>query len=142
MNEQLKLDNQFCFRLYNASKEVIRKYKPILDEYHLTYTQYLTMLVLWEDEKLTVKQMGKRLNLDSGTLTPLIKKLEAMSLVTKYRDVADERVVFVELTEAGRQLQMQMIDVPQKAFCSIGIKKEDVMTLKTELDKLLSILNE
>lgn len=137
----LKLDNQLCFRLYATSREVIKKYKPILDEYNLTYTQYLTMLVLWEEEKISVKGIGKKLHLDSGTLTPLIKKLEQMELVIKYRDAKDDRVVIVELTEKGRDLKDKMIDVPNKAFCSVGISKEKVLELKKSLDFLLHLLD-
>ncbi|EDT70683.1 MarR family transcriptional regulator [Clostridium perfringens] len=136
----LKLENQLCFRLYASSREVIKKYKPILDQYNLTYTQYLTMLVLWENEKITVKGIGKKLHLDSGTLTPLIKKLEKMNLVTKYRSKEDDRVVIVELTDEGRNLKDDMIDVPRKAFCSLGIEKEQILELKKNLDSLLEIL--
>ena len=137
----LKLDNQLCFRLYATSREVIKKYKPILDEYNLTYTQYLTMLVLWEEEKISVKGIGKRLHLDSGTLTPLIKKLEQMELVIKHRDAKDDRVVIVELTEKGRDLKDEMIDVPNKAFCAVGISKEKVLEIKKNLDFLLHLLD-
>lgn len=136
----LKLENQLCFRLYASSREVIKKYKPILDQYNLTYTQYLTMLVLWENEKITVKDIGEKLHLDSGTLTPLIKKLENMNLVTKYRSKEDHRVVIVELTDKGRNLKDDMIDVPRKAFCSLGIEKEQILELKKNLDSLLEIL--
>lgn len=136
----LKLENQLCFRLYASSREVIKKYKPILDQYNLTYTQYLTMLVLWENEKITVKGIGKKLHLDSGTLTPLIKKLEKMNLVTKYRSKEDDRVVIVQLTDEGRKLKDEMIDVPRKAFCSLGIEKEQILELKKNLDSLLEIL--
>ena len=136
----LKLENQLCFRLYASSREVIKKYKPILDQYNLTYTQYLTMLVLWENEKITVKGIGEKFHLDSGTLTPLIKKLEKMNLVTKYRSKEDDRVVIVELTDEGRNLKDDMIDVPRKAFCSLGIEKEQILELKKNLDSLLEIL--
>ncbi len=136
----LKLENQLCFRLYASSREVIKKYKPILDQYNLTYTQYLTMLVLWENEKITFKGIGEKLHLDSGTLTPLIKKLEKMNLVTKYRSKEDDRVVIVELTDEGRNLKDDMIDVPRKAFCSLGIEKEQILELKKNLDSLLEIL--
>lgn len=136
----LKLENQLCFRLYASSREVIKKYKPILYQYNLTYTQYLTMLVLWENEKITVKGIGEKLHLDSGTLTPLIKKLEKMNLVTKYRSKEDDRVVIVELTDEGRKLKDEMIDVPRKAFCSLGIEKEQILELKKNLDSLLEIL--
>ena len=136
----LKLENQLCFRLYASSREVIKKYKPILDQYNLTYTQYLTMLVLWENERITGKGIGEKLHLDSGTITPLIKKLEKMNLVTKYRSKEDDRVVIVELTDEGRNLKDDMIDVPRKAFCSLGIEKEQILELKKNLDSLLEIL--
>lgn len=138
--DSLKLENQLCFRLYASSREVIKKYKPILDEYNLTYTQYLTMLVLWEEEKVTVKGIGQKLHLDSGTLTPLIKKLEKMNLVMKYRSADDDRVVIVELTEEGKELKEKMVDVPKKAFCSLGLEKEDVIKLRKNLDDLLEVL--
>lgn len=138
--DSLKLENQLCFRLYASSREVIKKYKTILDEYKLTYTQYLTMLVLWEEEKVTVKRIGQKLHLDSGTLTPLIKKLEKMNLVMKYRSVDDERVVIVELTEEGKELKEKMVDVPKKAFCSLGLERDEVVKLRKSLDDLLEIL--
>ncbi|WP_300347524.1 MarR family transcriptional regulator [Clostridium sp.] len=138
--DSLKLENQLCFRLYASSREVIKKYKPILDEYNLTYTQYLTMLVLWEEEKVTVKGIGQKLHLDSGTLTPLIKKLEKMNLVMKYRSADDDRVVIVELTEEGKELKEKIVDVPKKAFCSLGLEKEDVIKLRKNLDDLLEVL--
>lgn len=133
----LKLDNQICFRLYAASREVIKKYKPFLDEYNLTYTQYLTMLVLWEEEKITVKNIGKRLRLDSGTLTPLLKKLEARELITKYRDPKDDRSVIVEITKKGVLLRDEVKDIPSKALCSVGIPIEELITLKEMLDSIL-----
>ena len=97
--EKLKLENQLCFSLYAASREVIKVYKPLLDKYGLTYTQYIVMLVVWEHEKITVKEMGQKLHLDSGTLTPVLKKLFSMELINKYRDVNDDRVVIVEVTQ-------------------------------------------
>ncbi|MGL5616140.1 MAG: MarR family winged helix-turn-helix transcriptional regulator, partial [Sarcina sp.] len=103
--DKLKLENQLCFPLYALSREVIKLYKPLLDKYNLTYTQYITMLVMWEEEKVTFKNLGKKLHLDSGTLTPVIKKLEAMELVTKHRTVEDDRVVVVEITEKGIALK-------------------------------------
>lgn len=134
----LKLDNQVCFRLYAASREIIKKYKPLLDEHNLTYTQYLTMLVLWEEEKITVKNIGKRLRLDSGTLTPLLKKLEAMELVIKYRDPKDDRSVIVQITEKGRNLKDAVKEIPQKALCSVGIPVEELIALKEILDSVLN----
>ena len=138
--DALKLENQICFRLYASSREVIKKYKPILDEYNLTYTQYLTMLVLWEEEKITVKGIGEKLHLDSGTLTPLIKKLEKMELVKKYRSKEDDRVVIVELTEKGKRLKESMVDVPNKVFCSLGMDRKTILELKKNLDMLLEII--
>ncbi|MGL5755573.1 MAG: MarR family winged helix-turn-helix transcriptional regulator [Paraclostridium sp.] len=140
-DSNLKLDNQLCFRLYAASREIIKRYKPILDEHNITYTQYLTMMVMWEEEKISVKGIGKKLHLDSGTLTPLIKKLEKMELVKKYRDPKDDRVVIVELTEKGRNLKVDMENVPMKAFCSIGISEHEAIKLKDELDYILEMLN-
>ena len=95
--DTLKLENQLCFPLYALSREVIKLYKPYLDKHNLTYTQYITMMVMWEEEKIIFKDLGKKLHLDSGTLTPVIKKLEATGLVTKYRTKEDDRVVAVEL---------------------------------------------
>ena len=138
--EDLKLDNQLCFSLYAASREVIKLYKPFLDKFNLTYTQYVAMLVLWEDEKSTVKEIGKRLHLDSGTLTPLLKKIEGMGLIN--RDVNDDRVVIVELTEKGRNLKEEVICVPKEMVCKINLDKQEIKSLKDELDNLLIKLQE
>ncbi len=136
----IKLDNQICFSLYAASREIIKLYKPVLDKYNLTYTQYITMLVLWEEEKSTVKGIGKRLHLDSGTLTPLLKKLELMGLIIRYRDSNDDRVVIAELTKDGRELKEKIIDVPEQVFCKVNMSIEKASELKSNLDELLDIL--
>ncbi|MBE6054790.1 MAG: MarR family transcriptional regulator [Clostridium sartagoforme] len=136
----LKLDNQICFSLYAASREIIKLYKPILDELNLTYTQYIVMIVLWEERKATVKQIGNRLHLDSGTLTPLLKKLEVMELIKRYRDENDDRVVIAELTEKGSSLQEKAKDIPSKMMCNINISKEKAAELKRYLDELLENL--
>lgn len=136
----LKLDNQLCFRLYAASREVIKSYKPLLDKFNLTYTQYITMLVLWEEEKATVKEIGNRLHLDSGTLTPLLKKLESMGLITRYRDKNDDRVVIAELTEEGFKLKDEILEVPSKAICNLKMKADQVESLMKNLDALLEVL--
>ena len=128
--ESLKLSNQVCFPLYAASREVIKLYKPFLDEYNLTYTQYITMLVLWEDEKITIKELCKKLYLDSGTITPVIKKLEAMGLLIKYRDKSDERIVNVELTDKGRELKEEIVKVPEQVSCKVNGSMEDLLILK------------
>lgn len=136
-NEILKLENQVCFSLYAASKGIIKKYKPILSKYNLTYTQYITMLVLWEYKTLSVKDIGQKLYLDSGTLTPVIKKLEAMNLVQKYRSESDDRVVLVQLTKIGLELKEKMKNVPLDVYCSTGIPIEDLSELKRILDKII-----
>ncbi|WP_315081165.1 MarR family transcriptional regulator [uncultured Clostridium sp.] len=136
----IKLENQVCFSLYAASREIIKLYKPVLDKFNLTYTQYVAMLVLWEDEKITVKGIGKRLHLDSGTLTPLLKKLEFMGLVNRYRDKNDDRVVIVELTDKGMQLKEEIVNVPNEMCCKINISQEQAKILKENLDNLLNSL--
>jgi DNA-binding MarR family transcriptional regulator len=138
--ESIKLDNQVCFSLYASSREIIKLYKPFLDKVNLTYTQYVAMLVLWEDEKSTVKDIGKRLHLDSGTLTPLLKKIESMGLIKRYRDVNDDRVVIVELTEQGRLLKDDVTEVPREMACKINMSREDLIDLKRKLDGLLEVL--
>lgn len=136
----IKLENQICFSLYAASREVIKLYKPILDKHNLTYTQYVAMIVLWEEEKMTVKEIGQRLHLDSGTLTPLLKKLEGRGLITKHRNINDDRVVIVELTEIGLKLKGDILDVPGEVFCKLNISKERAEELKHNLDDLLQSL--
>jgi DNA-binding MarR family transcriptional regulator len=138
--ESIKLDNQVCFSLYASSREIIKLYKPFLDKFNLTYTQYVAMLVLWEDEKSTVKEIGKRLHLDSGTLTPLLKKIESMGLIKRYRDVNDDRVVIVELTEQGRLMKDQVTEVPREMACKINMSREDLIELKRRLDNLLKVI--
>lgn len=138
--DDIKLDNQICFSLYAASREIIKLYKPCLDRYNLTYTQYIAMLVLWEEEKSTVKGIGQRLHLDSGTLTPLLKKIESMGLITRYRDVKDDRVVIVELTEKGRLLKDEITCVPCEMVCKLKMPKEKLLELKEDIDELLNKL--
>jgi MarR family transcriptional regulator, organic hydroperoxide resistance regulator len=138
--DSIKLDNQVCFSLYATSREIIKMYKPFLDKYNLTYTQYVAMLVLWEDEKSTVKDIGKRLHLDSGTLTPLLKKIESMGLVKRYRDLNDDRVVVVELTVEGRMLKEEVLEVPHEMACKINMSREELIDLKKKLDSLLKAI--
>lgn len=139
--EVIKLDNQLCFSLYALSREIIKKYKPLLDEHGLTYTQYIAMLVMWEEEKILFKELGKKLHLDSGTLTPVVKKLESMELVTKYRNKEDDRLVTVELTEKGRLLKEDILDVPDKMYNMFNRDNLDLISLKIQLDNLLKMLD-
>lgn len=138
--DSIKLENQLCFPLYAASREIIKLYKPILDKYNLTYTQYIAMLVLWEDEKLTVKQIGQKLHLDSGTLTPVLKKLEAMDLIVKYRDKDDDRVVIAELTQKAKDMKEEITDVPNQLMCKVNLNKDEYLNLKIILEDLLKKL--
>lgn len=136
--EQLKLNNQLCFPLYACSKEVVKKYKPFLDEIGLTYTQYITMMVLWDQEKINVKTLGQYLYLDSGTLTPLLKKLEIQGLIARERLAQDERNVIVTLTEEGTKLKEKALEIPGKIGQCISIPKEDAKRL---YDLLYQVLN-
>lgn len=137
-DEVLKLENQLCFPLYACSKEVVRRYTPYLDELDLTYTQYLVMLALWEYGKTSVGALGDRLYLDSGTLTPLLKKMEGKGLLVRKRDAADERRVSVELTPEGAALKDRAKGVPLAMGQCVGIDMEDGMELVRLLRKVLS----
>ena len=133
----LKLENQLCFPLYACSKEVVRRYKPFLDEIDLTYTQYIVMLVMWENSKITVKELGECLYLDSGTLTPVLKKLEAKGYVSRSRSKEDERNLDVTLTSQGKQLREEAVDIPSKVGRCIDLSKEEALKLYELLYKVL-----
>jgi DNA-binding MarR family transcriptional regulator len=132
-NEALLLDNQLCFALYSTSLAMTKLYKPLLDELGLTYPQYLAMLVLWEQDGLMVSELGERLYLDSGTLTPLLKRLEGAGLIARIRAVEDERRVHITLTAEGRKLKARALKIPacvrSASDCSIG----ELMQLKDQL---------
>jgi len=135
--ESLKLENQLCFPLYACSREIIKQYKPFLDELDLTYTQYITMMVLWERKCVTVKELGECLYLDSGTLTPLLKKLESKGFLNRNRSTEDERSLLVSLTDRGEALKDRAAAVPeQMARCS-NLSPEEAMALYRILYKLL-----
>lgn len=135
--DALLLKNQLCFPLYAAAKEVVRLYKPFLDELGLTYTQYIAMMALWEERSLSVKDLGARLYLDSGTLTPLLKKMEAQGLVSRKRSVADERSVIVSLTEEGEELRTRALGVPAKIGGCMPLTREEAKTLYDLLYRIL-----
>lgn len=136
--DPLALENQLCFPLYAASKELTRRYKPFLDPLGLTYTQYVTMMALWGHDGVTVGELGSRLYLDSATLTPLLKRLEAHGYVDRKRSAEDEREVIVSLTDKGRELRDKAVSVPYCMAGCIGISPEDAIQLKALLEKLLS----
>lgn len=133
----LLLDNQLCFRLYSASKALTQAYGPILRPLDLTYPQYLSMLVLWEVKEVTVKDLGDRLNLDSGTLSPLLKKLEAKGLLIRERQSDDERVVLIKLTKEGLNLKKKAQSVPEQLACRMDLKLKEMIDLQKKLDQLL-----
>lgn len=135
--EALKLENQLCFPLYACSREIVKQYKPFLDEIGLTYTQYITMMVLWERKSVSVKELGDALYLDSGTLTPLLKKMEAQGMITRCRDKADERSVIVELTGQGERLKEQAVKIPEKIMECVPLNREDASILYHLLYKIL-----
>lgn len=135
--DNLKLENQLCFPLYAASREVIKLYKPYLDELDLTYTQYITMILLWEHKTMTVKEMGTYLFLDSGTLTPLLKKLENKGLITRTRSTKDERNLNVTLTESGAALRSLATGIARKMGHYNPLSLEESVTLYRLLYKML-----
>lgn len=136
----LRLENQLCFPLYAASREVVKRYRPYLEPLGLTYTQYIAMMVFWEQKKCSVKELGEKLYLDSGTLTPVLKSLEAKGLVHRYRSSEDERVLLVELTEEGEQLRDKALDVPEHVGGCIRLESNDAAELYRLLYKLLGTI--
>lgn len=140
--EGLKLENQLCFPLYACAKEVVRRYKPFLDELDLTYTQYITMMVLWEKQKVNVKELGEALYLDSGTLTPLLKKLEAKGYIKRSRMKEDERNLLIQITKQGDALKDQAVQVPMQVGQCIQLSPEDALQLYQLLYKLLGNMSE
>lgn len=133
----LKLDNQLCFPLYAVSKEIVRRYTPFLNEIDLTYTQYITMMVMWEYKEVSVKELGKKLFLDSGTLTPLLKTLEKKGLVTRERSKADERVLVVSITEEGMKLREKAVEIPGKIGGCVKLDADEALQLYNIVKKLL-----
>ena len=134
----LKLENQLCFPLYAASREILRKYTPLLKEIGLTYTQYIVMMVLWEKKSLTVGELGKILYLDTGTLSPLLKSMEKKSLIKRERNSTDERIVKISITSDGESLKEKAVSIPQKIGSCLNITKDQAESL---YKILYSILN-
>ncbi|MGC5747000.1 MarR family winged helix-turn-helix transcriptional regulator [Chryseobacterium sp. NFX27] len=137
-SKSLQLENQICFPLYVIAKEITGLYRPFLDEIDITYPQYLVMMVLWENDGLAVNHIGEKLFLDSGTLTPLLKRLETKGIISRKRKKEDERVVEVFLTESGRQLQQKACEIPKKIQNKIGVETEDLLHLKETILKILN----
>jgi DNA-binding MarR family transcriptional regulator len=137
----MSLDRHLCFALYSASRAMTAAYRPVLTEMNLTYPQYLVLLVLWEEERVTVGQLGERLQLDSGTLSPLLKRLEANGFVRRERSRDDERLVDVTLTDAGRQLERRAQCIPEQLFSSTGMTERDAADLRDAVRQLTDALN-
>ena len=135
-DQMLRLDNQLCFAIYSASLAMTRLYKPLLDQLELTYPQYLVMLVLWEQDGLMVSELGQRLSLDSGTLTPLLKRLEASGYVSRIRDVKDERRVHISLTSAGRRLKTRAAKVPACLMAASECSLDELVSLTHQVQQL------
>lgn len=136
--DNLKLENQLCFPLYAASKEIVRRYKPFLDELDMTYTQYITMMVMWEHKEMSVKELGRFLYLDSGTLTPLLKTLEKKGWVDRSRSKEDERVLNVTITKSGEKLKEKALSVPEKISSCVDLTPEESKDLYRTLYKILN----
>ncbi|RFC53409.1 MarR family winged helix-turn-helix transcriptional regulator [Brumimicrobium aurantiacum] len=137
MTDQLKLANQVCFPVYTLAKEIINQYRPILKEMDLTYPQYLVMMVLWESKEQTVSEIGEKLNLDSGTLTPLLKRLETKKLITRKRKKTDERVVAIALTPEGFEKKEMAELIPERVAESLNISMEELNELKRITEKVI-----
>lgn len=135
-DQALQLDHQLCFALYSASLAMTKLYKPLLEDLGLTYPQYLAMLVLWETDGVTVSELGQRLHLDSGTLTPLLKRLEAADLVSRLRDVQDERRVLIRLTAAGRKLKARAARIPGCVLQATQCELSEVLDLTRQVQAL------
>ena len=140
MKQILKLDNQLCFALYTANRKMTQKYKTLLEPLNLTYPQYLVMLVLLEEDHITVKQLGGKLHLDSGTLTPLLKRMEKAGYVLRQRSEEDERKVFITLTKAGRDLESSLELVPMEMAVGSDVDVEELISLRERLNVLIKTL--
>lgn len=138
--DYLKLDNQLCFAVYAYSKEIIRLYRPFLDKLGITYTQYITLLVLWETDSIPLKELCNRLYLDSGTMTPVLKTMEKNGLLTRNRMANDERQISISLTEQGRHLKEQAATIPLQMLCRTKLSPEEAIPLRDTLHRLLKEL--
>ena len=136
--DTLKLENQLCFPLYAAAREVVKRYRPYLDELDLTYTQYITMMVMWEQKEITVKALGEKLFLDSGTMTPVLKSLEAKGYVLRKRSETDERSVHIFLTDSGEALKARAVEIPARVAGCVGLEPDEALQLYQLLYKIMN----
>ncbi|MBP1963742.1 MarR family winged helix-turn-helix transcriptional regulator [Paenibacillus aceris] len=140
-SELLKLENQLCFSLYASSRAITRMYRPFLEELGITYPQYLVLLVLWDQKESTVKELSEKLDLDSGTLTPMLKRMEVQQLVQRKRSVEDERVVNIVITETGLALYEKALCIPQTLLASSGLAPEEIHTFNLQLKRIINSVN-
>jgi len=141
VGDHLLLENQLCFALYDASRKVTQLYRTHLKKLGLTYPQYLVIMVLWQEEQVTVKELGARLNLDSGTLTPLLKRLEKGGFLTRCRSKKDERELVVQLTDQGKNVSVDADCIPEKLLCSFGLPTEKVFALRDALKEFCTSID-
>ncbi len=140
-DDLLKLDRQLCFALYSGSRGIIRMYRPILEKLDITYPQYLVLLVLWEYGQMNVRDMGEKLFLDSGTLTPLLKRMERQGIVLRERSIKDERTVLISLTDKGRMLKEEALSIPLQLANNLDIDRKEYETLMVALKRLIAKMN-
>lgn len=138
MKDNLNIDQQLCFPIYVFAKQIINRYRPFLEAIGLTYPQYLVMMVLWDKKEQTVNQLGDKLKLDSGTLTPLLKRMEQKEFLTRLRSKTDERVVNIAITEKGEALKAQAKCIPEQLMESMAITEEDLISLKKIITKIIN----
>ena len=138
MTDSLTLQNQVCFPVYALAKEIVNRYRPLLEDLDVTYPQYLVLMVLWNEEEQTVGQLGEKLLLDSGTLTPLLKRMEQKGILNRSRSPEDERVVKLSLTEKGKAMKEKAKDIPCRLMESMKISEEELLELKTIITKILN----
>ncbi|WP_339146677.1 MarR family transcriptional regulator [Sutcliffiella sp. BMC8] len=137
MESNLRLENQLCFKIYSAEKKMTKLYRAYLDEIGITYPQYLVLLVLWEQDDLSVKELGEKLMLDSGTLTPMLKRMETNQLITRNRSKKDERVVVITLTQKGKAINQEVECIPSKFLEKVSLDTDDLQMLSNLLSKLV-----
>lgn len=140
-HDNLLLDNQLCFALYSATNAITRVYRQLLDEHELTYPQYLVLLVLWEKDGIAVRDLMRRLKLDSGTLSPILKRLERAGMVNKQRNDIDERIVRISLTDKSRQLKPAIAEVQNQVACQTGLENKEFFALLQQLNQLADALS-
>jgi MarR family transcriptional regulator, organic hydroperoxide resistance regulator len=141
LRDPLLLDNQLCYALYAAAHRMTKSYRPMLERMGLTYPQYLVLLVLWENDGITVSEIGRRLRLDSGTLTPVLKRLETSGLLNRSRRQSDEREVEIALTDQGRALRSEAIAVRQSVMCQLNMSEPEIQAMRADLNALIENLS-